>query len=66
MKFIAGTRLLVISQCMFIILFFFSNSREKTEGEERLKKSRNGPSIDIAGVFLFYTRFFMIYFATFH
>ena len=45
--------LLAISQCMFIILFF-SNSWEKTtEGKERWKKSRSGPSIiDIAGVFL--------------
>ena len=46
-------RLLAISQCMFIILFFFNSWEKTTEGKERWKKSRSGPSIiDIAGVFL--------------
>ena len=46
-------RLLAISQCMFIILFFSNSWKKTTEGKERWKKSRSGPSIiDIAGVFL--------------
>ena len=46
-------RLLAISQCMFIILFFSNSWKKTTEGKERWKKSRSGPSIiDISGVFL--------------